>query len=47
TLPCGACRQVLHEFGPEAPVLSVCAGSGQVETTLAALLPHAFGRADL
>lgn len=47
TLPCGACRQVLHEFGPEAQVLSLCAGSGQMETTLGALLPHAFGPADL
>ena len=47
TLPCGACRQVLHEFGPEAQVLSVCAGAGQVETPLAALLPHAFGPGDL
>jgi cytidine deaminase len=47
TLPCGACRQVLHEFGPEAQVLSICAGAGHVETTLAALLPHAFGPADL
>ena len=47
TLPCGACRQVLHEFGPEAQVLSVCAGAGRAETTLAALLPHAFGPADL
>ncbi|MFM9091968.1 MAG: cytidine deaminase [Verrucomicrobiota bacterium] len=47
TLPCGACRQVLHEFGPGTTVLSVCAGEGRVETTLAALLPHAFGPADL
>ena len=47
TLPCGACRQVLHEFGPDAQVLSVCAGAGRTETTLAALLPHAFGPKDL
>ena len=47
TLPCGACRQVLHEFGADAQVLSVCAGAGRTETTLAALLPHAFGPKDL
>jgi len=24
TTPCGACRQVIHEFGPEARVISIC-----------------------
>jgi len=43
TAPCGACRQVLYEFGPEA--LIVCVGTGPeiLETSLAELLPHAFG----
>jgi homotetrameric cytidine deaminase len=40
--PCGACRQVLLEFAsPDVPVL-VDAAEGVVETTLGALLPHAF-----
>ena len=26
TAPCGACRQVINEFGPDAEVLSVCDG---------------------
>lgn len=47
TAPCGACRQVIHEFGPEADVISVCDGKDRIETTLAALLPGAFGPADL
>jgi cytidine deaminase len=47
TLPCGACRQVINEFGPDAVVASVCASSHRLETTLAALLPAAFGPQDL
>ena len=43
TAPCGACRQVINEFGPEAVVISVCATAARLETTLAALLPAAFG----
>ena len=40
--PCGACRQVLREFGgPDLPVL-VDGAEGLVETTLGELLPHAF-----
>lgn len=40
--PCGACRQVLREFGgPNVPVL-VDGREGTVESTLGALLPHAF-----
>jgi cytidine deaminase len=45
--PCGACRQVLHEFGPEAIVVCVGTGSEMLETSLAELLPHAFGPNDL
>lgn len=43
TAPCGACRQVIHEFGPEARVVSFCAGKGVIDVPLGALLPGAFG----
>jgi cytidine deaminase len=47
TLPCGACRQVINEFGPDALVISICDGPLTHETTLPALLPGAFGPKDL
>jgi cytidine deaminase len=47
TSPCGACRQVINEFGPDALIISLCDGAGRMETTRAALLPNAFGPADL
>lgn len=47
TSPCGACRQVINEFGPEALVISVCDGKGRIETTLDQLLPAAFGPKNL
>jgi cytidine deaminase len=47
TLPCGACRQVIHEFGPEAVVICTGKGRSRIETTLHTLLPAAFGPADL
>ncbi len=42
--PCGACRQVLAEFGLDMAVV-VVNGEGHVvlETTLADLLPASFG----
>jgi cytidine deaminase len=43
TSPCGACRQVLNEFGPDAEVICVCDGPEMIRTTLRALLPQAFG----
>ena len=43
TAPCGACRQVLNEFGPDAEVFSVCDGPGTIATILKDLLPQAFG----
>jgi cytidine deaminase len=46
--PCGACRQVLAEFGLETVVV-IADETGRViqETTVAGLLPGAFGREDL
>lgn len=46
--PCGACRQVLSEFGLETEVLIVN-GDGIIEqeATVAELLPGAFGSQDL
>lgn len=41
--PCGACRQVLHEFGSQCRVICVCASSERIEAHLDALLPMAFG----
>ena len=47
TAPCGACRQVIHEFGPDAQVVSCCASEAEMTTTAGALLPGAFGPEDL
>lgn len=43
--PCGACRQVLHEFGCQAVVVAVDGAPRAVP--LAALLPHPFGPNEL
>jgi cytidine deaminase len=40
--PCGACRQVIAEFGRDVRVRSICAGTGCVDYTLDELLPHRF-----
>ena len=47
TLPCGACRQVINEFGPKAVILCACRSGERLETTLDQLLPGAFGRRNL
>jgi cytidine deaminase len=47
TMPCGACRQVINEFGPQAIVISVCKSARRIETTLPALLSEAFGPENL
>lgn len=47
TAPCGACRQVIFEFGPKARVVSACDSDDRIDTTIDALLPRAFGPADL
>ena len=44
--PCGACRQVLSEFG-DFPILLVNPAGERVETSVAELLPMAFGPGDL
>jgi cytidine deaminase len=41
--PCGACRQVINEFGPEAEVISFCDGPDVLRKKLSELLPDAFG----
>jgi len=47
TMPCGACRQVINEFGANATVISVCNSAKRIETTLPALLSEAFGPENL
>lgn len=47
TAPCGACRQVLFEFGPKARVLGVCDANDRIDTTVEELLPLAFGPSNL
>jgi cytidine deaminase len=47
TWPCGACRQVLWEFGPDLVVVSTGLGGRSEERRLADLLPAAFGPNDL
>jgi homotetrameric cytidine deaminase len=48
TPPCGACRQVLAEFGaPSVPLTYARADGGWNETTLGELLPAAFDPASL
>jgi cytidine deaminase len=47
TAPCGACRQVINEFGPDAEVFSVCDGPLVVTRHLSELLPGAFGPSNL
>jgi cytidine deaminase len=48
--PCGRCRQVLNEIaqlGGSDPVIWCDGPDGGLETRLSALLPHAFGPANL
>lgn len=44
--PCGACRQVLHEFGPEMVVV-MPRGDGYSLTSMRELLPGAFDESRL
>ena len=45
--PCGACRQVIYEFGPDCFVVSVCDGDQYLFMNIRELIPHAFGPNDL
>ncbi len=46
--PCGSCRQVLSEFGPQAQVILVdAAGRVMADMMVEELLPRAFGAAHL
>ena len=47
TAPCGACRQVINEFGPDAEVRSICDGPLELHLHLHELLPAAFGPRNL
>jgi cytidine deaminase len=49
TFPCGACRQVLHEFAHEGTVvyLSIEPGKIHSQCLLSDLIPEAFGPKDL
>jgi cytidine deaminase len=41
--PCGACRQTIFEFGPDATVYSSGDGGRPLITHITELLPHGFG----
>ena len=45
--PCGACRQVLYEFGPDARVIMGNNSAEVIEYTVRGLLPGAFGPENL
>ena len=47
TAPCGACRQVIYEFGPDSRVISCCDSQDRLDVSIGALLPGAFGPHDL
>lgn len=43
TAPCGSCRQVIRELGPDAEVICICGGPDSVRWSIAQLLPDSFG----
>ena len=47
TMPCGACRQVINEFGHDADVIGICDSASRIETTLPAIFSEAFGPENL
>lgn len=42
TPPCGACRQVLAEFGSNIEIVSICDGEARLHTNISDLLPSVF-----
>jgi len=40
--PCGACRQVIAEFGRDALVRAICDGPDTIDYTIGELLPAGF-----
>jgi len=47
TAPCGACRQVLNEFGSDAEIFSFSKDGNVLHLNLKELLPEAFGPSNL
>ena len=47
TPPCGACRQVINEFNPDAEIFSFGEKDVVQQFTLSELLPQAFGPRNL
>jgi cytidine deaminase len=47
TPPCGACRQVINEFGPKALIISICDSEDRKADGLDELLQGAFGPRNL
>jgi cytidine deaminase len=45
--PCGICRQLLAEFGPDVAVFAVGQGDGVMAARIGDLLPASFGATDL
>jgi len=45
--PCGACRQVINEFGAAAEIICICDGGGELRVSTKELLKHAFGPQNL
>lgn len=45
--PCGMCRQTLAEFARDLPIALLNGARERTDTTLAALLPHAFHGSDI
>lgn len=45
--PCGACRQVINEFGADALIICVCDAPQVLRMKMSELLPNAFGPANL
>ena len=42
--PCGVCRQIICEFGPEATVIAATVDGAVEEASIQELLPRPFGR---